>query len=146
MKLKILFLLNCESPKYIAKLFFPQYIMPIRTETHVCFLKHLKKFLIFPHNDLFNMGLVVTKPVFWVSDKVRFKPACSAIEARYNIEISLIASLDIILSKKRITKALIRLHGCAGWSAPLLFPNLQRKVFSRRGPYGVDFFTDVPYT
>ena len=27
----------------------------------------------------------------------------------------------MILSKKRITKALIRLRGCAGWSAPVLF-------------------------
>ena len=35
----------------------------------------------------------------------------------------LVASLDIILSNKRITKALIRLGGCAGWSAPLLFTN-----------------------
>ena len=28
---------------------------------------------------------------------------------------------DIILSRQRTTKALIRLRGCAGWSAPLLF-------------------------
>ena len=38
-------------------------------------------------------------------------------------------------SKKRITKALIRLCGCAGWSAPVLFPNPRRQVFSGRGPY-----------
>ena len=36
----------------------------------------------------------------------------------------------MILSYKRITKALSSLHVCAGWSAPLLFPNLRR-----RGPY-----------
>ena len=41
----------------------------------------------------------------------------------------------MILSKKRITKALIRLHGCAGWSAPVLFANPRRQVFSHRGPY-----------
>ena len=29
----------------------------------------------------------------------------------------------MILSKKRKTKALISLRGCAGWSAPLLFAN-----------------------
>ena len=29
----------------------------------------------------------------------------------------------MILSKKRITKAMISLRGCAGWSAPLLFAN-----------------------
>ena len=31
--------------------------------------------------------------------------------------------------------ALIRLRGCAGWSAPLLFVNHRRRVFSRRGPF-----------
>ena len=36
----------------------------------------------------------------------------------------------MILSNKQITKALIR-----GWSAPLLFANLRRQVFLRRGPY-----------
>ena len=36
---------------------------------------------------------------------------------------SLVASLDMRHSKKRTTKALIRLHGCAGWSAPLLIAN-----------------------
>ena len=41
----------------------------------------------------------------------------------------------MFLSKKLITKALIRLHGCAGWSAPVLFANPRRQVFSRRGPY-----------
>ena len=39
-----------------------------------------------------------------------------------------------ILSIKRITKALIRLRGCAGWSASVLFANSRRQVFSR-GPY-----------
>ena len=33
-------------------------------------------------------------------------------------------------SEKRITKALIRLHGCAGWSAPVLFANPKDR-FSR---------------
>ena len=32
-----------------------------------------------------------------------------------------IASRSIILSRQRTTKALIRLPGCGGWSAPLLF-------------------------
>ena len=40
----------------------------------------------------------------------------------------------MVLSKKGITKALIRLCGCAGWSAPLLFPNIERQVFLHRGP------------
>ena len=38
------------------------------------------------------------------------------------------------LSKKRITKVLIRLRGCAGWSAPVLVANHRRQVFSRQGP------------
>ena len=40
------------------------------------------------------------------------------------------ASVDMILSNKRITKVLTRLHGCAGWSAPLLFANPE-DMFSR---------------
>ena len=44
------------------------------------------------------------------------------------------------LSKKRITKALIRLRGCAGWSVPVLFANPRRQVFSRRGPYIIAYF------
>ena len=81
------------------------------------------------------MGLVARKPVFGVSDKARLKAATSATETSYKTEISLVASLDMILFKKRITKALIRLQGCAGWSAPLLFANPRRQVFSRQGPY-----------
>ena len=53
------------------------------------------------------MGRNATKPVFGVSDKVRFKPACSAEETSKKIEISLVSSLDIIISNRRITKALI---------------------------------------
>ena len=80
-------------------------------------------------------GLVVRQPVFGVSEKVRFKPACSATETSSIYATSLVASVDMILSNKQITQALIRLRGCAGWSAPLLFANLRRQVLSRRGPY-----------
>ena len=41
----------------------------------------------------------------------------------------LVASLDMIHSKKQITKALIRLHGCTGWSAPLLLGNPEDRIF-----------------
>ena len=51
------------------------------------------------------------KPVFRVSDKARFKPVSSATEASSKIEMLLVAGLDIIISKKRITKALTRLRG-----------------------------------
>ena len=39
----------------------------------------------------------------------------------------------MIISKKGITKALIRLRGCAGWSAPVLFANPRGQVFTCRG-------------
>ena len=80
------------------------------------------------------MGRVVTKPVFGVPDKARLKPVSSATETSWKIEISPVASLHMILSIKRITKALIRLRGCAGWSEPVLLANPRRQVFSRRGP------------
>ena len=79
------------------------------------------------------MGLVARKPVFGVSNKASFKPFSSATETSQKIEISPVASLHMIRFKKRITKALIRLRGCAGWSAPVLFAN-PRQVYSRRGP------------
>ena len=47
----------------------------------------------------------------------RLKPVSSAV-----------ASLDLILSKKRLTKALISLRGCAGLSAPLLFANPEAQI------------------
>ena len=56
------------------------------------------------------MGLDARKPVFGVSDK----PVSSATESSKKIEISLVASLDMMLTNKRITKTLIRLRGCAG--------------------------------
>ena len=39
----------------------------------------------------------------------------------------------MLLSKKRIIKVLIRLRGCVGWSAPVLFANPEDR-FSRIGP------------
>ena len=42
----------------------------------------------------------------------------------------------MVLSKKRITKALISLRRCAGWSAPLLFAKPRRQAFLRRGDVG----------
>ena len=82
-----------------------------------------------------HLGINRTKPVFGVSDKVRFKLACSATETRWKIELSLVARLDMILSNKQITKALIRLRGCAGWSDPFLLANHRRQVFSRHNPF-----------
>ena len=68
----------------------------------------------------FCLGLDTTKPVFGVSEKAILKPVSSATVTSYKIEISLIASLDKVLSKKQITKTLISMRGYAGWSAPCL--------------------------
>ena len=76
-----------------------------------------------------HMGREERKHVLFFFDKVRLKPACSAAETSEKLEISLVASLDMILFNKRIKKVLIRLHMCAGWSAALLFANHQRQVF-----------------
>ena len=43
----------------------------------------------------------------------------------------------MVISKKQITKALIGLRICAVWSAPVLFANSRRQVFSCRGPNNV---------
>ena len=69
-----------------------------------------------------------TKPVFEFFDKVRPKPVSLATETSLKIEISPVASLDMIPSKTRITKALISLRRCTGWSAPLLFANPEDRV------------------
>ena len=82
-----------------------------------------------------NMDLAARKPVFRVSHKARLKPVSSATETSEKVEISLEASLDMMLSNEWITKALTRLRVCAGWSALLLFATLRRQVFSHRGPY-----------
>ena len=74
------------------------------------------------------MGLDAKNPVFGVSDKgdSNQSPQLQSLK----IEISFVASLDRILPKKRITKVLISLPRCAGWSAPLLFANPEDR-FSR---------------
>ena len=55
-----------------------------------------------------NMSCDARKPVSEVSDRARLKPVSLATE------ILVVTSLDMILSSKQITKALIRLCGCAG--------------------------------
>ena len=57
------------------------------------------------------MGLILTKPVFGVSDQMRLKPVFSAAETSQKIEILLKTSLDMMLYSKGITKTLIRLRG-----------------------------------
>ena len=83
---------------------------------------------------LVHIGHIMRKPVFGVSDQVILKPACSATENSKTFEMLCVASLDMIVSIELITKALIRLHGCAGWSAPLLFTHPIDSFFSHLCP------------
>ena len=62
----------------------------------------------------YYLGLGATKPVFGVTNKARLKPVSSVTETSSKTENLLEASLDMILSNKRKTKVLIRLHKCAG--------------------------------
>ena len=75
------------------------------------------------------MSLVTRKQVFGVFDQVGLKPACSATEASYSLEISDIETRDIILSRQRTTKALIR---CANAQADLRLycSHIAQQVFS----------------
>ena len=60
--------------------------------------------VVFPDHSHFYLGRTATKPVFGVSD-IR----SSATETSYKSEFFLVESIDTILSKKQITRALIRL-------------------------------------
>ena len=51
---------------------------------------------------------------------------CSATETIMNIEIVHEASFYIILFNKRITKLLIKLRRCIGWSAPFLYATISQ--------------------
>ena len=61
-----------------------------------------------------HLGLIALKPVSQISNKTRLKQVSSATETSWNIEISLEAILDMILSSEGITKAPTNLHECAG--------------------------------
>ena len=47
---------------------------------------------------IYDLSLVVRKPVFGVSDEVRHKPSCTAIEDGYRLEISDLGRRGIVLS------------------------------------------------
>ena len=74
-------------------------------------------------------SLITRKPVFGVCDQVRLKPACSTTETSWRLQISDIETRDIILSRQRITKALI---SCADAQADLRLCCLHmvKQVFS----------------
>ena len=81
------------------------------------------------------IGHVARKPVFGVSDNGSFKTVSSATETSQKIKISPVASLHMIRFKKQIRKLLISLDWCVDWSAPVLFSNPGRWVFSHQGPH-----------
>ena len=64
-----------------------------------------------------------------VCDKEWLKPACLATEISLDNE-----NVPVQKVYSTMTKALIRLRGCTGWSAPLFF-TCYKDVFSRRGLY-----------
>ena len=58
------------------------YMLDINSQLDNATMSEVRTFLFVLnyHSQSNNMGLDATKPVFGVSDKVRFKPACSATE------------------------------------------------------------------
>ena len=70
-----------------------------------------------------HLSHVMRKRVFGVCDQVRLEPACSATQRRESHEIAKKETRDIILSRQRTTKALIRLRRWTGLSVPVLFAN-----------------------
>ena len=57
--------------------------------------------MVYSCANLSSYWLLLTKPVYRVSDKVGFKPVSSATETSKKIEISPVASLHMILSKSK---------------------------------------------
>ena len=70
----------------------------------------------FKKNASIGHGLLQDKftrrPVFWVCDQVALKPACSGTDSSSRLANLASASIHIILSRQRTTKALIRLRRC----------------------------------
>ena len=65
--------------------------------------------------------------------QVRLQPAAPQSRDKHSTTEPMcslsVLSFDTILSKKRITKVLIRLRRCAGWSAPWLFANPEDRFY-----------------
>ena len=101
---------------------------------------------------------IMRKPVFRVSNQVWLKPACSATEASKRHEIANIETrdiTDIILSRQRATKALIRLHiGLTGFLMTWLISlslskcldpkQLQKTISNQVHPNAVFIFINAP--
>ena len=79
----------------------------------------------------------------WVKNKVPSSPSryfflnspqLQRLARKMKFHLLQLASLDVILSKKEITKALMRLRGWPGWSAP----------FVAHKPMKTDFLSSRP--
>ena len=61
---------------------------------------------------IYSMSLIKRKHVFGCLDQAKHKPFCACSEAALTIDIWNIKSIDWVLSRQQISKALIRLRGC----------------------------------
>ena len=86
-------------------------------------LERLRDVVFIPKvsSRFYNMSHVMRKPVLGVCDQGKLKLACAATEANKRLEISNIETKGNVLFGQWITKTLIRLRKCAGWSVSLLF-------------------------
>ena len=96
--------------------------------------------------DMSDMGFDVTSPVFRVSNKGILKPVSSSTETSKKVDIWFVTSLDMILYKKWITKALISLYGCESWSVPLLFTNPPKTGFLASRPISSTLYVRRVFT
>ena len=95
-----------------------------------CFFFATKLFFSQDMSHIHVVLVIFTSHRMWVAVRCKktqlwgFQPGhtqTSLLSFRGNLENLLVESQDMILSNKRLTMALIRLHGCAGLSVPLLF-------------------------
>ena len=86
---------------------------------YVCFLYMCLKLTAV---KTLNMSFLTRKPVFG-----SVRPGMLSY-TNYSLNILDISSIGIILSRERITKMLIRLCGCAGRSASLLFAQAIKRL------------------
>ena len=112
--------LLCPGPNNSSRLYYNVVIFNLLTI--MVNLMYVCIYTIWCICVFYKMCLVSTKPVFGVTEKVRLKPVSSATKTSWKIDISLEASLDMILANKRITKALICLRSlrlCCSQPPPL---------------------------
>ena len=100
---------------------------PLTIQNHFCFIKKIyhkkKKKKKKKKIDTGKQNQCSTVPTGWNLDLNRLFPQTDRVEIQCMCQSRYIAlSCKIsLISRQRTTKTLIRLRGCAGWSAPLLF-------------------------